>query len=156
VAGIDGAAVDHTSRLFLSLSKAIAAANDPVQQFRISSYIPISFNLYASVIIDRRYVAADVLAAVNSALTTYFSFSNRSFAQPVTAAETIATIQAVSGVIATDLNQLYRTDDPNGPRQTEPAAVLGANFARAEKGAIFAAELLLLNPIGFIVTEKIV
>src|SRR5262249_21126569 len=128
VAGVIGAAVDPTSQLFLSLSAAIAAANDPVQQFRISSYIPVSFNLTASVIIDPRYVAADVLAAVNAALTTSFAFSSRSFAQPVTAAETIATIQAVPGVIATDLDQLYRTDDPSGPSQTEPDPVLPAAF----------------------------
>jgi predicted phage baseplate assembly protein len=156
VAGVNGAAVDPTSQLFLSLSGAIAAANDPVQQFRISSYIPVSFNLTASVIVDPRYVASDVLAAVNSALTTYFAFSNRSFAQPVTAAEAIATIQAVAGVIATDLDQLYRTDDPSGPSQTEPDPVLPAAFAQVRNGSIIPAELLLLNPIGFSVTEKIV
>jgi hypothetical protein len=154
IAGIDGAVVDPTSQLYLSLSAAIAAANDPVQQFRITSYTPVYFNLTASVIVDPQYVAADVLAAVNSALTAHFAFANRSFAQPVTAAQTIAAIQAIAGVIATDLTQLYRTDDPTGPSQTEPDPVLPSAYAQVQNGAIVPAELLLLNPIGFSVTEK--
>ncbi len=154
VAGIQGAAVDPTSQLFLSLSAAIDAARDPVQQFRVASYRPATFSLTASVIIDApRYVAADVLAAVRTALLAAFSFDRRGFAQPVTSAEVIATIQATPGVIATTLTQLYRSEDPSGPGQTEPAPVLAAAYAHWEGGAIVPAELLLLNSTGFSVTE---
>jgi hypothetical protein len=156
VAGVAGAPVDPTSQLFLSLTGAIDAARDPVQQMRVASYRPVLFHLAAEVIIDvPRYVAADVLAAVKAALAAAFAFDRRAFAQPVTSAEIIAAIQAVPGVIATDLNQLYRDDDPNGPSQPAPAAILPAAYATRQGGTIVPAELLLLNPVGFSVTEKL-
>ncbi|HYW47852.1 MAG TPA: putative baseplate assembly protein [Bryobacteraceae bacterium] len=156
VAGIEGAPVDPTSQLYLSLTAAIDAARDPVQQVRVASYLPVLFHLAAAVIIDvPRYVAADVLAAVESALAAAFSFDQRAFAQPVAAAEVIAAIQAVPGVIATFLEKLYRDDDPSGPGQTVPDAVLPAAYAYRQNGTIVPAELLLLNPVGFSVTEKL-
>ena len=104
------------------------------------------FNLTAAVIIDPAYVAADVLAAVNSALVAYFAFTARDFAQPVTAAETITAIQSVAGVIATDLSQLYRTDDASGSSQTEPDPVLYAAYPQsAERRDCCPPELLLLQ-----------
>jgi hypothetical protein len=156
VAGIEGAPVDPTSQLFLSLSAAIDAARDPVQQARIGSYRSVLFHLAAEVILDvPRYVAADILAAVDAALVAAFSFDRRGFGQPVTSAEIIAAIQAVPGVIATDLRKLYRDDDPTGPGQATPAAVLPAAYAARQNGIIVPAELLLLNPIGFSITEKL-
>ena len=58
--------------------------------------------------------------------------------------------------LAAEFSELYRTDDPSGPSQTEPDPVLPAAFAQVRNGSIIPAELLLLNPIGFSVTEKIV
>jgi hypothetical protein len=156
IAGIEGATVDPTSQLYLSLTGAIDTARDPVQQVRVSSYRPMTFNLVATVIIDKpRYVPADVLAAINTALLSTFSFDQRAFAQPVTAAEVITAVQAIPGVIATDLTQLYRSDDPSGASQTEPDPVLPASYAQLQNGTILAAELLTINTIGFSVTEKL-
>jgi hypothetical protein len=155
VAGIEGQPVDPTSQLYLSLVGAIDAARDPVQQVRVASYLSVSFQLKATVIIDEpRFVGPDVLAAVNSALLAAFSFDQRAFAQPVTAAEVISIIQAIPGVIATNLTQLYRSDDITGPSQTEPPPLLPANFAHRDNAGIVLAELLTINPFGFSVTEK--
>ena len=156
VAGVDGAPVDATSQLFLSLTGAIDAARDPVQQVRVASYQAVTFHLALQVIIDvPRYIAADVLAAVEAALAAAFAFDQRAFAQPVTAAEIIATAQGVAGVIATDLEKLYRDDDPTGPFQAAPATILPAAYAARQNGTILPAELLLLNPVGLSVTEKL-
>jgi hypothetical protein len=85
---------------------------------------------------------------VQSALTAAFSSANRAFAQAVSAAEVIALIQSVPGVIATNLTQLYLASDPTGPSQTEPSAFLPSLPARWESGSIQPAQLLLLNPLG--------
>jgi hypothetical protein len=155
VAGVDGTVVDPLSQLLISLSAAIDAARDPLPQVYIASYQPVLFNITAIIIIDETdYVAADVHAEVVDAITAYFDFEKRSFAQPVTAAEVIATIQAVTGVVAVDLNQLYRNDDSSGPSQTMPDTYLPARYAKVSDGTMLPAELLLLNPIGFSLTDK--
>jgi hypothetical protein len=155
VAGVAGAPVDPTSQLALALSQAIDAARDPLPEVVISSYQPILFNITATIIIDTTdYVEATVHAQVVSTITAYFAFGKRSFAQPVTAAEVVATIQAVPGVVAVDLTQLYRDDDPTGPSQTSPDSYLPAQYAQVSSGTILAAELLLLNPVGFSLTDQ--
>jgi len=156
VAGVEGASVDVNTPLALSLSAAIDAARDPLPVVNVSSYQPILFNITATILIDETdYVAAAVHAQVVSTITTYFAFDNRSLAQPVTAAEIVATIQAVPGVVAVDLYQLYRGDDPTGPSQTSPKPYLPANFASVNNsGDILPAEMLLLNPVGLSLTDK--
>ena len=155
VAGVEGAAIDPTSLLLLSLGQAIDAARDPLPQVYISSYQPILFNISATIIIDETdYVEAAVHAQVVSVITAYFAFDQRGLSQPVTAAEVIATMQAVPGVIAVDLTQLYRNDDPTGPAQTAPKPYLPAAYAQVINNAIVTAEMLLLNPIGLSLTDR--
>jgi hypothetical protein len=156
IAGVEGASVDPTSLLALSLGQAIDLARDPLPLVNISSYQPILFNIAATIIIDETdYVEAAVHAQVVSTVTAYFAFDQRSFAQPVTAAEIVAIIQAIPGVVAVDLSQLYRDDDPTGPSQTTPNSYLPANFASVDaSGNILPAEMLLLNPVGFSLTDK--
>lgn len=156
VAGVGGASVLATSPLALALSQAIDNARDPLPIVNISSYQPILFNITATIIIDEKdYVAAAVRAQVIDTVTSYFAFDQRSFAQPVTAAEIVATVQAIPGVVAVDLNQLYRDDDSSGPSQTTPNTYLPAAYASVNSsGAIAPAEMLLLNPVGFSLTDK--
>jgi hypothetical protein len=103
--------------------------------------------------VDARYKAADVLDNIAKTLSAAFAFSSRDFGQMVTAAEVVAAIQGVAGVVSTDLNQLYFVTDPNGPAQTEPPAILPADRAHWESGQIVKAQLLLLNPVGINLTE---
>lgn len=145
VATASGDPVDPTSELYLNLKAGIAAAQDPVQKVVVASFEPVAFRLAAKVLPDARHVAADVLAAVDAALRAAFSFDERAFGQPVTAAEVITVIQNVPGVIAVDLDRLYRSDDATGPSQTAPAAVLAVATARWEGGQIRPAQLLLLD-----------
>lgn len=153
VAAAIGGAVDPNSSLYRSLVQAIDSVRDPVQQVRVASYQPLLFNLTASVLINSRYAAGDVLAAVEATLKAAFSFGNRAFAQAATAAEAVTVIQAVLGVIASDLTQLYFVTDASGPQQKEPLAFLPAAAARWQNGDIQAAQLLLLNPAGITLTE---
>ena len=154
VAGVAGAAVDLGSALFQHLVPAIQAAADPVQRFQVDSYQPFYFNLAARVLVDKaRYAVGDVLDAVQAQLLDAFAFDQRSIGQPVTTAEVETIIQAVPGVVATDINQLYLVDDPSGPSQQVPTPVLFARTARLENGQILPAELLAVNPAGASIEE---
>src|SRR5690606_9600901 len=132
---------------------AIDLARDPVQQVRIDSYEPLAFKLTAGVLPDPRYVASDVLAAVEEALRAAFTFERRAFGQAVTAAEVVSIIQGVPGVVAAALQQLYRSTDPSGPMQTSPAPYLLAARARWQGDVVAPAQLLLLDSDGIELTE---
>jgi predicted phage baseplate assembly protein len=154
VAAANGATISPTDPLYQTLVQAIDLAHDPVQSFLVAGFQPLTFNLKAAVLINKpTYDPSVVMAQVSAALTTAFSFANRTFAQFVTAAEILGLIQGIPGVIAVDLTQLYLTSDATGPSQTEPLPFLPSLPARFEKGAIQPAQLLLLNPLGLTLTE---
>jgi len=154
VAAANGATIGPTDPLMQTLVQAINLAHDPVQNFVVAGFQLLTFNLNAGILIDTpTFLVSDVMANALSALTTAFSFANRSFAQAVTAAEILKLLQAVPGVIAVDLNQLYLTSDNTGPSQTEPPPFLNALPAHFDSGAIQPAQLLLLNPLGVTLTE---
>jgi predicted phage baseplate assembly protein len=148
LAGVNGARVETTSTTYKDLLEAIGANSDPVQPFRVDPHQPLYFKLTARIIVDPHYDSAQVVTAVRAALTDAFSFDKREFGQAVTAAAVISTIQQAAGVVATDLNQLYRSDDDQGPQQTEPAQLLIAERAKLVHGGIQPGQLLLLSPLG--------
>ena len=73
-------------------------------------YRPAFFRFAGKVKIDPAYEPELVLAQVELALRDGFSFARREFGQPVMLSEVIAAIQAVAGVIAVDVDKLYRSD----------------------------------------------
>jgi hypothetical protein len=125
VAAVDGAVVDPTSALHISLVQAIGAVADPVRQFQVDPHQPLFFNLAAKILVHPDYQPDAVFDAVRAALLSAFSFERRAFGQPVTAAEVVTAVQQVAGVVAVDLDQLYRVDDPGGHEQQAPEAVVG-------------------------------
>lgn len=156
VAAANGNTISPTDPIYQTLVNAIELAHDPVQNFLVAGFLPLSFKLTAGIVINQpTYQPSVVMAAVIAALTSAFSFANRAFAQGVSAAEILALIQAVPGVIAVDLTQLYLTTDANGPSQTEPPAFLPSSPALWDSvnQVILPAQLLLLNPLGVTLTE---
>lgn len=133
VAAADGSQVDPQSDLFKNLRSAIEAVKDPVQPVEVAGFIPRSFSLQARIFVDPRYRAQDVLAQVQQALLDAFSFAQRSFGQPVAAAEVITVIQAVTGVIAVDLDRLEV--DPAPRAQLAPLAAVAAAAVVALRAA---------------------
>jgi hypothetical protein len=79
---------------------------DPIEHIEVDSFQLRTFSIEAGILVDPRYLAEDVLAQVDKTLRNTFSFENRDFGQPVTAAEVLSLIQAVEGVVAVDLNKL--------------------------------------------------
>jgi hypothetical protein len=69
----------------------------------------------------------------------------RNFGQSVTASEVIATIQAVEGIIAVDLDALYRRDLVRSREQALLALPARWDLVKRQ---ILPAQLLLLNSVG--------
>lgn len=109
IADAQGNSIAPTSTTYTSLLAAIAQFGDPTQQVILRGYSPRTFSLAATLMLDPRYDPDAVRSQVRTALTAAFSFAERDFGQPVTAAEVVTLIQGVAGVVAVDLTVL-RTD----------------------------------------------
>ena len=135
-----GAAV--SSSLIADLITAIHAAGDPFVPMRAVSYQKALFRMAGKIKVDPDYEVEKVLASASDTLRDTFSFAKRQFGQPVNLSEVIALVQAVSGVVAVDVDSLYRTG----------ATVKLNNRLEAElphggdPASLGAAELLTLDP----------
>lgn len=145
----EGAPLAPTDDLYASLTGDIDARRDPVQRILVGTFVRRTFKLRASLRLDPAHVAEDVLEAVRAALHAAFSFHERSFGQAVTGAEILAIAHRVPGVIAVDLDALWRAneDEPPADATTPSAWVLPALPTRwdANAGAVAPTELLLLD-----------
>jgi photosystem II stability/assembly factor-like uncharacterized protein len=152
IAAIGGKPVLPGTALYESLIAAIDNARDPLQQVQVDSYELLQFNLEAKLLIDPRYLAAKVLDRVETTLKTRFAFEQRNFGQAVTAAEVIATMQSIAGVIAVDLDALHRLDLPRSLEQLLPSRSAQWDAANNQ---ILPAQLLLLNPARIRLTVEV-
>lgn len=114
IADDDGDPVPDASDLYQKLEAAIDDARDPTAEVQIDSYERLTFNLAATVQRDARYLSEDVQAAIETALLEAFSFEQRTFGQPATAAEIMQVMHQVEGVVAVDLNALYSVEPETG------------------------------------------
>jgi len=142
IAGADGNPISDPkfTQYFFS---ALDNARDPAQRIKVDTFNLLLFNLTANVAVDRRFIAKEVFAAVESALIEAFSFAQRSFGQTLSAAEVIAAMQKVAGVIFVDLTALYLAGSSQSLNQRLPVSV--AHFAN---GSIQLSQLLLINSLG--------
>jgi hypothetical protein len=143
VAGTDGAAVAAGSPLHGNLLGALAQAGDPGIPVALLSYTPGLVRLTARLNIDPAHEAATVLAAADAAVRAALAFGSRDFGEPLAASRVTALLQAVPGVLAVDLDSLYRA--------LEPPALQPMLFAASPQSGttgLAAAELLTLDPGG--------
>jgi hypothetical protein len=141
VAGPDGAEIKQDSDTYMNLLTALQQAGDPFVSLRVKSYRPAYFRFAGKVKIDPDYQSDVALAAVEAALREQFSFDVRAFGQPVFLSEVIAAVQAVPGMIAVDVNKLYRTSTAS----TLQKRLLAAQPETLADGSLAAAELLTLD-----------
>ncbi len=141
VAGPAGAAVPPEGATYQNLLKAMRAAGDPFVALQVKSYRPAFFRFAGKVKIDPAYEPDLVLAQVELALRNRFAFARREFAQPVMLSEVIAAMQAVAGVIAVDIDKLYRSDKA----ATLEQRLLADGPVTPANGTLQAAELLTLD-----------
>jgi predicted phage baseplate assembly protein len=160
VADANGDEVASTSDLYKNLRDAINSARDPLRSVEIGSFQPRYFDVDARVLIDPAYEWEDVKSEIESVLVDRFSFNERAFGQPVTAAEAVNIIHDIEGVVAVDLERLYVVGETGEPVGALLSSVLPARTARPNPeptGAIpqkiLQAELLLINESGITLTE---
>ena len=108
IAGEDGADIAPTTDLYLNLKSAVESSRSPFQTVEIDSYRPRNFNVAARLLIDPAFESAAVFTEAERCLRDHFSFTRRSFGQNATAADVITALQKTPGVLAVDLDQLYR------------------------------------------------
>lgn len=138
VAGTNGATVEEDLRNTL-LSAINNAGNERVA-ITLETYIPAFFQVVANIKPDDAYLPENVLADIEERLRDEFSFDKRRFGQPVTFSEVVACIQNTEGVIAVDIDYLYRSDQSQGLNYLLPSAMPGSN-----NDTVTAAELLTLD-----------
>jgi predicted phage baseplate assembly protein len=146
VAGQEGRPVEPTGPVATNLLAALREAGDPLVPVMLHSFTPVFFRLTAKLKLDADLAPQPVLAAVEGALRQEFGFGRRAFGQGVTASEVMAAVHGVPGVLAMDLDALFRSDRPETLEMALTAAL-----PRAGETAPAPAELLTLDPrpIGF-------
>jgi hypothetical protein len=152
VAGPRGAKIPKESETYTRLVAAIRSAGDPHVTYTVASFQSVTFRVVANVKVDEpTYVRETVLTAIEGALRDRFGFDARSFGQPVELSDVISVIQVVPGVVAVDVDRLYRDDAPGSPTSLPAPRLLAAMPTVAPGGTLVPAELLTLNsaPIAF-------
>jgi hypothetical protein len=148
IAGADEEPVDEQSSLYINLLSAIKLAGHSNNVIFVENYQPLSFSLKVNILTDAAYDFEIVQAAVLQTLIDTFSFERRDFGQDVTPAEVIATIQAVEGVVFTDLELLNNKD----PFTKEHFRIV-SEIARVQGGNILPAQLLVINEKDITITQ---
>lgn len=138
VAGTNGAIVEEELRN--TLLTAINNAGNERVAITLETYKPAFFQVGANVKIDETYMKEKVLADIEQRLRDEFSFEKRKFGQPVSYSEVVACIQNTEGVIAVDIDYLYRSDQSESLNYLLPSALPGAS-----NDTVTAAELLTLD-----------
>ncbi|HEX8261928.1 MAG TPA: putative baseplate assembly protein, partial [Allosphingosinicella sp.] len=142
--------MDEEATVLGSLRDAIDLVRDGTDSVLIAPYLRRYFQLSARLYKHSDYLADDVAAAAREVLVAGFGYSVRDLARPVSAAEAVALLQAVPGVIGVDLDSLALIDgnDPEAEGPGTLATVLPAYPARllsaGEGGGTAPAELLTI------------
>jgi len=142
VAGPGGAAVPDDSDLHERLVTAMREGSDPFVPLRVETYSEATFRIGGTVHVSPDRLPERVLAAVEQTLRERFSFEARRFGQGVELSEVVAAIQAVDGVVAVVVDELYRSDQNLGLNQRLTSAMPRAG----SRTTVLAAELLTLDP----------
>jgi predicted phage baseplate assembly protein len=114
---------------------------DPTVRVRVVASQPAGFRLALKVAVDATREPAAVLAAVEAALRARYGAAARPIGAAVHRSEVIAAAASVVGVVAVDLDRLYR----GGAKPTLQDRLLAAG-ALVHAGAPVGAELLALDP----------
>lgn len=143
VAGPDGASIDQGKVTHQRLAGALAKSADPRLPMAIRSYRDARFVLSVDVkVADDVDDPTTVIDAVRDTLRDAFAFRAREFVQGVSIDEVVAIVHRVRGVVAVDVNQLRRSNQPASPAVRPRLVAAGPSVTGP---LIEAAELLTLD-----------
>jgi hypothetical protein len=145
VAGANGKVLDPDGQTCVDLAGALQAAGEPYVPIRVVPHQPVPFQLTINIDFDSDHDSAVVQAAAVTALRAAFGFEARAFGQPVATSEVIEVVQAIDGVIAVVVKELYRSGATHG---LPPNGFLTASLSTAggDLETLKGAELLTLDP----------
>ncbi|MCX6028852.1 MAG: putative baseplate assembly protein [Chloroflexi bacterium] len=153
VVGPRGDELPQDGQTLLGLLTALRKYGDPHTPLHVRSCRQAWFQVQVNVKVHGDYVQARVFTTIEQALRDRFSFDAREFGQPVSIGEVVAAVQNVPGVVAADVDYLYRTYDQKAAGElvaASPAwnAILLAERPRsgADVTTMLPAELLTLDP----------
>lgn len=149
VAGQGGVALSSGNPVWNNLRLALKASGDPHVNVALLSYQARTFRLGLKIKRDPAYELKPLLAAVEAALREHFGFDARALGQPVLQSDVIAVVHSVPGIVAVDLDFLYRSDSPAQPVESLEKRLLASRM-RVNGGVAVPAELLTLasEPLG--------
>jgi hypothetical protein len=90
------------------LASSLRTHGDPRVEVVVLAGTTATFRLALKVAVDPAYDVGTVLAGVENALRDAYAFGARAFVQPVYRSEVVATVHGVAGVVATDVDRLYK------------------------------------------------
>lgn len=145
VAGPAGIAIVNGSQTYTNLLAAIASASDGSVPVVLSTFVPRTFTVGATLSVDPSLDADTVTARAIRTLQSAFAFDARAFLQPVYASEVIATLQNVHGVVALTLDNLAFNDGMGVEYAVSDQQALVAGPPRIVGGQLLGAELLTIG-----------
>ncbi|TCV94666.1 putative phage baseplate assembly protein [Luteibacter rhizovicinus] len=148
IAGADGKPIPDGSDTQSYLVASLRAYGDPLMPLTVHTYTKATFTLKLAIAYTADADPVATTAAVVATLRAAYAFDARAFGQPVNIDEVYAIVQSVPGVLAVDIQRLYRTEV--GPVGPQPVAQLVAALpALRADGTVSPAELLTLDPAPF-------
>lgn len=132
-----------------ALRAALDAARHPDIPVRLGAMDLRRFAVHARVKVDDRYEVATVRDAVKARLADVFSFERMHFAESVAASRVLAEMQAVTGVVAVDLDALFFVASAS-PTLSMGLPALGARWAGS---AVAPDQLLVIDESAIDLTE---
>lgn len=148
LAAADGGPFPEDSQPFANLLAAIDQARHAAHRVVANSYQALSFELDAEVLVAPDYQSALVLEAARNQLISTFAPLARSLGQGVSASEILAVLQAVPGVAAANVRELFISGEP-----PPPLPILGAPVAHWDGSKLVPATLLSLHAATLVLTE---
>lgn len=141
IAGVNNAVIDASNPLRSRLRGAIETAGAKAQSFQLLTHTPLTFGLKARVLLEEDYLEDDVVARLTSALSSAFSFEQRSLGQSVARSDLIAVMQAVEGVQAIALDSMFIVETGIEYEDRLPAY----SIRRTQAAGVLPAEMLTID-----------
>jgi predicted phage baseplate assembly protein len=156
ITGTSDAILDANAAVIENLLAAADAARDRSHGLFILPAARRFFELRAKLFHHPDHRPEDVELAARDTLLEMFGFARRDIGQVVSAAEAMAALQSVPGVVGVDLDALALIDESGGAsvQSADLAAVLAVEGARLDGATPAAAELLTLLDAGVALTVE--
>jgi hypothetical protein len=144
------AAFDPASDIAKGLKSNLSLYGNPYFSSRLEGYRKRAFRGSARIKVDPARVFGDVRKACLNTLAAEYSFEAATLARSISLAAIFAVLQAVPGVVGAEVDKL---EFDSGAAPTTRADRLDAQPAHWDGAVIQPAELLVLVPGGFAITE---